>query len=326
MSRYDRQMILPEIGAAGQARLAAAHVLVVGAGGLGSTVIPALAGAGVGRLRLMDGDLVSESNLHRQTLFRSTDTGQPKVDCAAREVRALNPLISVDAVNLWLDPVTVNTALEGVDLVIDAADSFAVTYILSDACARLQLPLIAASVLGRQGHVGGFCGGGPSVRALFPDLPQNLQSCATAGVMGPAVAVLGALQAQMALSVLLGLVPTVIGQAVTVDLANWRFGSFRFDNAPEPDGPALPFIARADLCDADCVVELRPETETLRPVTSAALRLLPDQIAGWTPPAGRRVVLCCRSGLRAWQAADVLARRGYRDLALLAVGTPGEIG
>lgn len=320
MSRYDRQMILPEVGAEGQVRLAAAHVLIVGAGGLGATVIPALAGAGVGRLRLMDGDRVSESNLHRQTIFRQADIGVAKVDCAARTVRELNPEVSVDAVHLWLEPQTVAAALEEVDLVIDAADSFAVSYILSDECARRGLPLIAASVLGRQGYVGGFCGDGPSLRALFPDLPESAQSCATAGVMGPVVAVLGALQAQMALSVLLGHAPSPIGQVLSVDLAHWRFGGFRFDGAQQRDGPALSFVSRADLRDADCVVDLRGEDEAPCAVTSAALRLRPDQLADWPPPAGRRVVLCCRSGLRAWQAARLLAGRGHRDLALLAAG------
>lgn len=320
MSRYDRQMILPEIGAEGQARLAAARVLIIGAGGLGATVIPALAGAGVGHLRIVDGDRVDESNLHRQTMFRQADIGRPKADCAAREAMALNPQIMAEAVRGWLDPVTVDAMLEDTDLVIDAADSFAVSYILSDACMSRRLPLIAASVLGRQGYVGGFCGAGPSLRALFPDLPRQAPSCATAGVMGPAVAVMGALQAQMALSVLLGLQPSPIGQAMTVDLAGWRFGSFRFDSAPEPDGPALPFVAKADLRDADCVVELRPESEAPCKVTAGALRLAPEAMAAWQPPAGQRVVLCCRSGLRAWRAAVELAGRGHRDLALLAAG------
>lgn len=326
MSRYDRQMVLPEIGRQGQMKLAASHVLIIGAGGLGSTVIPALAGAGIGRLRIMDGDRVDESNLHRQTLFRNTDTGQPKADCAAREVTALNPEISVESVRSWLDPTMVGQVLDSVDLVIDSADSFAVSYILSDACQHRSLPLITASVLGRQGYAGGFCGGGPSLRAVFPELPQQAQNCATAGVMGPVVAMLGAIQAQMALSVLLGHAPSPIGQAVTVDLTAWRFGGFRFDTAPEPDGPALPFISRSDLRDADCVIELRPESEIQRPVTAGALRLPPEAIADWQPPEGQRLVFCCRSGLRAWRAATVLAERGYRDLALLAAGNTANNG
>lgn len=318
MTRYDRQTILPEIGNTGQARLGKAHVLIVGAGGLGSGVIPALAGAGVGRLRLLDGDLVSESNLHRQTLFRMSDIGQPKADCAAREMRHLNPDIEIQSIRGWLDSDTVGSMLETVDLVVDAADSFAVSYILSDECARRGLPLISGSVLGRQGYAGGFCGDGPSLRAIFPDLPARAQNCATAGVMGPAVALLGALQAQMALSALLGLTPSPIGQMVTVDLATWRFSSFRFDDAPEPDGPALPFISRGGLRVSDCVIELRPESEAPSPVIPAALRITPDAMAEWQPPAGQRVVLCCRSGLRAWQAARKLAERGHSELALLA--------
>ena len=320
MTRYDRQTILPEIGPTGQDRLDGSHVLVVGAGGLGSSVIPALAGAGVGRLRLLDGDLVSESNLHRQTIFRMSDIGQPKADCAAREARRLNPEIEIQAIRGWLAPDTAGPLLENVDLVVDAADSFAVSYILSDECAQRHLPLIAGSVLGRQGYAGGFCGGGPSLRALFPELPRNAQNCATAGVMGPVVATIGALQAQMAMSALLGLEPSPIGQLVTVDLAGWRFSSFRFADAPEPDGPALRFISRNGLRPSDCVVELRPESEAPLPVTPSALRLDTDAIAEWRPPSGQRVVLCCRSGLRAWRAARQLADRGYPDLALIADG------
>lgn len=321
MSRYDRQMVLPEIGVAGQARLNQSHVLIVGAGGLAATVIPALAGAGIGRMRLMDGDIVSESNLHRQTLFRANDIGQPKVDCATRAVEALNPDVTVEPRRQWLDPQTVDAALDGVDLVIDAADSFAVSYILSDACSLRHLPLISASVLGRQGYVGGFCGDGPCLRSIFPDLPENAQSCASAGVMGPAVAMMGALQAQMAMSVLLDLAPSPVGQLVNIDLVGWHFSSFRFDSAPKYSGPALPFISRAELRDADCVIELRSIEETAQPVTARAIRLNLKAVRDWSPPHGQRVVLCCRSGLRAWRAARILADQGHRDLALLAAGS-----
>src|SRR5690606_28757199 len=157
------------------------------------------------------------------------------------------------------------------------------------------------------GYAGGFCGGGPSLRALFPELPRNAQSCATAGVMGPVVATVGASPAQMAMSALLGLEPSPIGQMVTVDLAGWRFSSFRFTVAPEPVGPALPFISRNGLRPSDCVIELRPESESPSPVAPHALRLGPEAIAEWEPPSGQRVVLCCRSGLRAWRAARQLA-------------------
>ncbi|WP_102222879.1 HesA/MoeB/ThiF family protein [Acidimangrovimonas sediminis] len=317
MSRYDRQAILPEVGADGQARLAAAHVLVVGAGGLGATVLPALAGAGIGRIRILDPDRVEESNLHRQTLYRMDDLGQHKADCAARELTRLNPACRVEPVAARLTAGTAAAMLDGVGLVIDAADSFAVTYILSDLCRDRRIPLIAASVLGRAGHAGGFCGTAPSYRALFPDLPSSAASCATAGVMGPAVAAVGALQAQMALGVLLGHAPSPLGQCVTLDLAQWRFASFRFDGAPEPGAGSFPFLSPDALASGDTVVELRDTCEAPVPVVPGALRLSPGQVTGWQPPPGR-VVLCCRSGVRAWRAAQVLAARGHGALAVLA--------
>lgn len=318
MSRYDRQMILPEIGPAGQARLGAARVVIIGAGGLGATVIPALAGAGVGQLTIVDHDHIDEGNLHRQTLFRMSDLGQLKAVVTAREMAALNPGIAVLPVIRRLDPANAGALLDGVDLVIDAADSFAVSYILSDACLAAGLPLISASVLGRQGYVGAFCGGAPSLRALFPELPERAGTCATTGVMGPVVAMLGALQAQMALAVLLGHRPAPLGQLLSLDLARWHVSTLRFGNASEPVDP-LRFISRSAVMDADCVVELRDADES-PPVTAQALRIAPQAIAGWHPPQGRRVVLTCASGLRAWRAARDLQSRGHRDLALIAAG------
>ena len=161
MNRYQRQQMLPEIGEAGQRRLRAARVLVVGAGGLGSTLLPLLAGAGVGYLRIWDPDRVALHNLHRQTLYTEEDVGQPKALCAARALAARNQECVTEARQQALRASTVGQALSQVDLAIDAADSFAVTYTLSDACWPRNIPLISASVLGRQGYVGGFCGGAP---------------------------------------------------------------------------------------------------------------------------------------------------------------------
>lgn len=319
IDRYARQRVLPQVGDAGQMRLAAARVLVVGAGGLGATVLPALAGAGVGHLRIVDADRVSESNLHRQTLFSMADLGQPKAASAAARLSTLNPDPKIEVWDRWLDPALAPAALAGCDLVIDAADSFAASYILSDHCQRQGIPLISASALGMTGYVGGFCGGAPSLRAVFPDLPQRAATCASAGVLGPVVATLGALQAQMALSVLLELTPSPLGQVLTVDLAGLRLGGFRFDGAPEP-ATALPFIARSDLTAQDQVIDLRGPAEAPTPVTPGAQRLQADDAATWPPLPPGRIVLCCRSGLRAWRAARHLAGLGHRDLALVALG------
>jgi molybdopterin/thiamine biosynthesis adenylyltransferase/rhodanese-related sulfurtransferase len=310
MSRYDRQMRLPEIGPEGQARLAQARVLVAGAGGLGAALLPLLAGAGVGRITLYDPDTVAESNLHRQTLYRMSDLGRPKAEVAAETLAALNPDCHVlpRAAPLLSDSAA--DAIGEADLVIDAADRVTATYALSDLCHAANMPFISAAVTGRAGHVGGFCGGAPNYRAVFPDMPPTLTSCDAAGVMGPAVATLGALQAQMALSVLLGLAPSPLGQMLTLDLAGWRIGGFRFDEAPEPEtnGPAI--LAASQLSPADLVIDLRSPEEAPVPATPRAQRLPEGGLSALTGETGQRVVFACATGLRAWRAAQQLHATG----------------
>ncbi|MFW2543178.1 HesA/MoeB/ThiF family protein [Primorskyibacter sp. 2E107] len=319
MSRYARQMLLPDVGAEGQARLSRAHVAVVGAGGLGCPVIQYLAGAGVGRITVVDPDHVEESNLHRQTLYRMADLGRPKAEAAREAVRGLNPAVAVQARVEALGPTEVAGIVRDCDLIMDTADSFAVSYILSDACLRLGKPLISASVLGQTGYVGGFCGPAPSLRAVFPELPLSGARCATAGVLGPAVGVIGALQAQIALRTLLAATPSALGQMVTADLALLRFGGFCFSGTPEPEpAQVFPFIAASGLRSDDLIVELRDPQEAPHPISAGALRLGLDAAGALDPAPGQRVVLCCQSGLRAWRAAAALRARGAGAIALLA--------
>ena len=321
--RYSRQARLPGIGAAGQARLAAASVLVVGAGGLGAPVLATLAGAGVGRLTVVDHDRVELSNLHRQPLFRMADLGRAKVAAAREALAAYNPEVAVEAHAVRLDPDNADGLVRGADLVLDAADSLAVTYILSDACLAAGKVLVSASVLGLRGYAGAFCGGAPSYRAVFPDPPDRAGSCAEDGVLGSAVAVLGGLQAHLALQLLLGLAPSPLGRLVTLDLATLACGGFAFMGAPEPAGAALPYVGLGSLRSEDCVVELRGIAEAPAAVTATALRLAPAEIetaARAGLPRDRRIVLCCRSGLRAHRAARALQAQRFADLALLAAG------
>ncbi|MGK8234075.1 ThiF family adenylyltransferase [Roseovarius sp. MS2] len=319
MTRYARQIALPAFGVAGQDRLAAAHVLVVGAGGLAAPVLQYLVGAGVGRITLMDGDRVSLSNLHRQTLFRMADIGQPKAQVAAAHMTLLNPDCKISAVLEPLDPVNAPGHVVVVDLVLDCADSFAASYILSDTCHGLGKPLISASIVGTSGYVGGFCGGAPSLRALFPDLPDRLGSCDADGVFGPAVGVMGSLQAQMAIANLAGIEPDPLGQLVTFEAIGSRFGGFRFDKAPEPkDG--FHFIAPAQITPSDWLIDLRAEAESGPALPNAIRRRVSDFDHPTTHPQGPRAVLACRSGLRSWQAATRLRGHWDGEIALIALG------
>ncbi len=316
MSRYARQLILPEIGATGQAAFRAAHLLVVGAGGLGVPALQYLAGAGIGRITLIDPDRVEESNLHRQPIYGG-ETGAPKAEAAARALRGLNPEVEVTALVAHCDPAVAPALVAAADIILDCADSFAASYMLSDLCLAAGKPLISASVLGLSGYVGGFCGGAPSLRAVFPELPESLASCESAGVLGPVVGMFGTIMAQMALAHLAAITPSSLGQLIRFELKGWRFSSFRFDTAPEP-GAVFPFIAKPAIRPADYVIELRDAAEAPVPVTPAAHRIPPDQITCARPGPEQRIVLACRSGLRAWRAADRLRPLFPNEIALIA--------
>jgi len=318
--RYARQIALPEIGAEGQARIEAARILVVGAGGLGCAVLPYLCGAGVGRIVVVDHDIIEEENLHRQPLYRVSDVGQRKAEVAHRRLAELNPAAQIEAACYRLTPENAAALVGASDVVVDCADSFAVTYTLSDECMRAGKPLVSASVIALSGYVGVFCGQAPSHRAVFPEMPSHAASCSSAGVLGTAVAVIGSLQAQMVLSLVLGLQPPVWGKLVSVDVAKWRFGGFSFLSARERPEPGFTFIATSQLRADDLVFDLRSADES--PPLADSMRVSVEEIesatAGTVP--SQRVVLCCRSGVRAWRAARKLQARGHTNLALVALG------
>lgn len=320
MNRYSRQIMLPDFGTAAQSRLGSAHVLVVGAGGLGSPVLQYLVAAGLGRIRLVDPDVIEESNLHRQTLFRMPDLGQSKAEVAAQTLGALNPDCAITPVRARLEAANVQTLASDVDLILDCADSFATSYTLSDFAFSRKLALISASVIGRQGYAGGFCGGAPSLRAVFPALPRRAGSCASEGVLGPVVGVTGSLQAQMAIAHLAQSGTSPLGRLVSFDAAAYRFGGFDFHGAEEPRSQPR-FVSLSQIGPRDLLIDLREADEGPR-IRADALRVTPDRIGPDTPIAanGGRTVLCCKSGLRAWHAAEAMARWHSTELALLATG------
>lgn len=320
--RYSRQTLLPEVGIEGQARLTAAHVLVVGAGGLGCAVLAYLTAAGVGRLSIVDPDRVEESNLHRQPLYRMADIGHLKAAAARAALLQLNPGVRIEAVTDRLLAGNAARLVAAADLVVDAADSFAVTYILSDACQGGGAVLVSASVLGLEGYVGVFCGGAPGYRAVFPEMPRQAGSCAAAGVLGTAVGVMGTLQAHLALAVLLDLKPPVLGRLLAVDFRTLHVGDFSFLGAQELPGSALRFIDPADVGPEDMVIDLRSLTEAPHSPFATALRADVEAVeaARVSVPPAPRVVLCCRTGVRAWRAARALRAQGHHNVALIALG------
>ncbi|NIZ14890.1 HesA/MoeB/ThiF family protein, partial [Phaeobacter sp. HF9A] len=298
MSRFARQIALPEVGAAGQQRLAETHVLVVGAGGLGCPLLLYLACAGIGEITVMDTDRVERSNLHRQPLYTLGDIGARKVEAAGAALRQRAPELTLHLRPEALGAFNAVEAIAAADVVVDAADSFAVSYILSDACKAATKPLISASALGLSGYVGGYCGGGPCLRAVFPDLPEQAATCASAGVLGPLVGMIGAAQAQMVLQYVLGTAPSVLGQLMRFDMGALSPSAFRFDGAQAPED-GLRFVALTD--PRALVVDLRDSAEAPEPVCPGARRVLPQDLVAASLPEGQPITLVCHSGLRAWR-------------------------
>jgi len=237
--RYARQLALPEVGEAGQARLRKSRVALVGAGGLGSPAAFYLAAAGVGHLTILDDDRVERSNLQRQILHGDADTGALKVRSAQRSLQRLNPTVAIDGVEARLDGSNARQMLAGHEVVLDGSDNFETRYAVNDACIALGLPNVHGSVYRFEGQVGVFWpahpgGAGPCYRCLFPEPPppELAPSCAEAGVLGIVPGVIGILQATEVLKLLLGIGEPLLGRMLQYDALRARFDEFEVMRDP----------------------------------------------------------------------------------------------
>jgi len=205
LERYARHIVLPQVGGLGQRRLKEASVAVVGAGGIGSAVIPALAGAGIGRLTIIDSDVVDLSNLHRQPLFRERDAGYSKADLALQFVQRLNRHVKATPVQARIDTNNAQQLLADHDLVIDGCDNFATRLAVSDACVELNIPLLSAAAVQFQGQVSLFRSR-PCYRCFVGDAfdIDDCDNCAELGVLGALTASVGSFAAMLAINRIVG--------------------------------------------------------------------------------------------------------------------------
>lgn len=224
IQRYARHILLPGVGGAGQEKLLAARVLVVGAGGLGSPLILYLAAAGVGTLVVVDDDVVEASNLQRQVLHTQDRLGMNKAQSAALGVAALTPDVTVEPIPRRLDANSAPALIEQADVVADGSDNFATRVLIGDLCHRLGKPLVSAAVRQFEGQLATFRPGGPCYRCLVPAEPPPGPgaSCAEAGILGSVAGILGTLQATEVIKELLDLGESMAGRLLILDALGGR--------------------------------------------------------------------------------------------------------
>jgi adenylyltransferase/sulfurtransferase len=354
---YSRQIALREVGTAGQARLRAATVAVVGAGGLGVPVLQYLAGAGIGRLLIIDGDRLEPSNLHRQTLYALADCGRLKAELAAARVAALNPDVAAVAQAVRLDAHNGAALLDGADLVIDCSDNFATKFLLNDLAHATGKPVLFASVYQYEGQLqlvrparDGAC-----LRCVWPEATRDglVGNCAEAGVLGPVPGVFGSLQALEALKLLLDLPGQLGDEVLLLDLGTLATTRLRARRAPDCTGRACARAAQAlrdaqhapprsaaadaalelryddlDAARADgyAIVDIREARELAEqplPTTQARHVPLAELLAGTNLPASGRYLLVCARGSRSLAAARALRERGLAGVWSLRGGVFG---
>ncbi len=330
---YRRHLQLPEIGEAGQERLKAARVLVVGAGGLGCPVLQYLAAAGVGTLGIVDADVVERSNLHRQILFGPADLGQPKADTAARAVQRLNPLVNTRVHRCRVVPGNVRELVEAYDVVVDGSDNFPTRYLLNDACVLLDKPLVSGAIYKFEGQVSVFnYEGGPTYRCLFPQPPGAAEApnCDATGVLGVLPGLVGTAQATETLKVLLGIGEVLSGRLWLFDALTFQTRTLKFVRRPEQAAIHLgtaPVADYAEACGADVAsvtaAELAALLSSAQPPFLLDVREAHEYATGHLPgavllplgelakgvaslPRQHPMVVYCHSGRRSAQAVERL--------------------
>ena len=352
--RYRRHLSLPEIGEPGQQRLKDGSVLLVGVGGLGSAAALYLAAAGVGRLGLVDHDVVDVSNLQRQILYGDAHVGTSKVAAAHERLRGSNPFITIETHATRLSAANALAIARDYDVVIDGADNFATHYLINDACNLLAKPCVFGSIQGFAGQVAVFDGrDGPCYRCLYPQPPPaaSAPSCADTGVLGVVPGVIGVVQATEALKFILHIGTPLRGRLLLFNAWDMRWRELTLAQDPDCSLCGLrPSITQlhesmeycsmsnasddtvktleispqelVSVIDSVCLIDVREphewDTGHLNGAQLIPLKTLPEQANRL--PRDRDIVLYCKAGMRSLQALQVLRGMGFTRVQSLAGG------
>lgn len=358
--RYARHLILPEVGVEGQERLKAAKVLLIGAGGLGSPLVLYLSAAGVGTIGMVDFDVVDFSNLHRQVIHFTTDVGKPKLQSAQEKVAAINPNVRFVAHRIRLTSENALEIIKDYDVVIDGTDNFPTRYLVNDACVMLKKPNVYGSIFRFEGMASVFAPhlGGPCYRCWYPEPPPPgmVPSCAEGGVLGVICGIIGNIQANEAVKLIIGKGQPLMGRLLRFDAMAMTFKEYRIprdphcplcgpnptitklmdyeqfcglgrgnagDNPMNPDDITVEQLkGMIDRRDDFLLVDVRnPDEFAISTIPGSVKLPLPELPERFTElPKDKLLVLHCKMGGRSARALQFLRSQGYGQLKNVAGG------
>lgn len=339
--RYNRQIILPEIGEAGQQKLSKSKVLVIGAGGLCAAVLPYLAAAGIGEIGIIDDDVIEISNLHRQVIYKSSAVGKYKVDEAKLMISELNPLIKVNAIPEELSGKNAISLFEKYDIIVDATDNIEIKYLINDACCITNKPMVYGSIFRFQGQVSVFnYQNGPTYSCLFPNENTQSLNCEDAGVVGISVGIIGMLQANEVIKMILGIGEVLSGKVLVYNILNNEQQKYDFEKNTtvvmnrgafeekykEVENQVEEIAASAILNEIDnhevLFLDVRNEDEIPKINFKNGIQIpllhLESELKKLNP--NQKIYVFCQSGIRSKIAVELLQKKEFKDVKSIAGG------
>ncbi len=340
-TRYNRQIILPEIGEEGQLKLAKSKVLVIGAGGLGAAVLPYLAAAGVGEIGIVDDDAIEISNLHRQVIYKTSAVGKSKAEEAKLMISELNPEIKVNAFSEKLSGKNALSLFEKYDIIVDATDNISIKYLINDACLVTNKPMVYGSIFRFQGQVSVFnFQNGPTYRCLYPDENSNALNCEDAGVIGVSVGIIGMLQANEVIKIILGIGEVLNGKILVYNILNNEQQKYDFDKnsnltitkedfeekyiSHENQIQEINFDAILNEIDNEEVLFLdvrnRDESPKINLKSQIQIPLMHLETEIEKLNKNQTIYIFCQSGIRSKIASELLQKHQFKNIKSIAGG------
>ncbi|MTH15440.1 HesA/MoeB/ThiF family protein [Flavobacterium sp. LC2016-01] len=341
-NRYNRQIILPEIGAEGQQKLSKSKVLVIGAGGLGASILPYLASAGVGKIGIVDDDVVEISNLHRQVIYKTSAVGKSKAEEAKLMISELNPEIEVEAFSEKLSGKNAISLFEKYDIIVDATDDISIKYLINDACLVTNKPMVYGSIFRFQGQVSVFnYQNGPTYRCLYPDENSNALNCEDAGVIGISVGIIGMFQANEVLKIILGIGAVLSGKILVYTILNNEQQKYDFDksdfqnisretfeekyNKAQVEEISFESVLNEINKDEALFLDVRNEDElpkiSLKNQIQIPLMNLENEIEKLDK--NQTIYVFCQSGIRSKIATELLQKNQFKNVKSIVGGVLG---